>query len=408
MTRHSKRARALTWRCAALGLVLGIVVTPLGAQRRLVNLRTSAVAPAYEMWSFGDGVYQPSVRGTDSVLIEQASQFSVPFSVAAPLGRNWTIDLSGAYATGEVTLNGADSVLSVDSYSLSGLSDLKLRAVGHLVRDNVLLTLGVNLPTGETSLDDEELSALRVLVAPALRFQTFGLGLGFGATTGVVVARQLLGWAWALGLSYEFRSAYDAPRALLGRASELNSGNAIHLSLGADGQLRQHGMTFGLTADFFTEDEFTPDTGGVEVVRGVQLGPIFTAEWQLRVAARGLRELTLYAVERYRTKFKLDGVTRAGSSGNYLDFGARGVFPTSRELGIMAGLEGRHHTGLDVDNTLVTAAIFSGGGTLGLVYERGGYALQPFVRGQVGRLDTGGTTTTITGVTAGLTAALRF
>src|SRR3712207_8897265 len=54
-------------------------------------------------------------------------------------------------------------------------------------------------------------------------------------------------------------------------------------------------------------------------------GPTLTAEWQLRVAAPRFSELTLYLVERYRTKYEQGDSTVEGSSGNYLDFGARGV-----------------------------------------------------------------------------------
>lgn len=407
MIRSDRRARPLALRCATVGIALTAAL-PLPAQQRLIGFRTATVGLVFETWSFGDGVYQPSLGGTDSVLVQRASQWSVPINVEVPLGRRWRVDLAGAYATGEVTLD--QTVSGATSFSLSGFSDLKVRAVGRLVGDNVLVTLGVNLPTGQTSLDDDELSALRVLAAPALRLRTPAIGLGPGGTTGIVVARQIGGWAWALGLSYEYRGTYSAPAAVLaaGVPSELNPGDAFHLTLGTDGFLGQHGMTLGLSADFYTKDNLTPDSAGAAAARDTRLGPTLTAEWQLRIAVPRLRELSLYAVERYRSKFEQNGVTAPGSSGNYLDFGVRSVWPASPSLGIVVGLDGRHHTGLKVDDTLVTAAALSGGGTVGLQYERGGYALQPFVRAQVGRLDTGGTETTMTGIGLGMAGGVRF
>src|SRR3712207_8713533 len=53
---------------------------------------------------------------------------SLPFAVAVPLGRSWTVDVSGAYATGRVTLAERDTLLRSDEYTLSGLTDVRLRA----------------------------------------------------------------------------------------------------------------------------------------------------------------------------------------------------------------------------------------------------------------------------------------
>jgi len=400
-------------RVAAAALVvactLAAAARPVAGQGRLVGTRTVSGGPVYETWSFGDGVPQPTIDNTTTARVTGASQWSVPVAVVVPFGARWKFDLSGAYASGQVTLDGNDPALDTDGYALSGPTDMKLRVTGPLAGENLLVTLGVNAPTGKTGLDDEELSALRVLAAPALAFPTPALGTGFGGTTGLVFARQMGGWAWALGASYEFRGKYNPIAALQAGAgnTDLNPGDGVHLSLGGDGLLGSNGMTLALGADFFTADEFTFG-GQAQSRRTVRLGPVYSAEWQLRLAAARARELTVYAVDRYRSKFTQDGAAVAGSSGNYLDAGLRAVWAASPSLGILTAVNARHHTGLSVDNSLVTAAVASGGATLGLVVGTGGATVQPFVRVQAGQLDTGGDKTSITGFGGGVSLGASF
>lgn len=406
MCRLSRRAVVVTLLTAATFL-------PLAAQGRLVGYRTSAAGPVYEHWSFSDGVYQPTTSGSDSVLVESAFQFSVPITLTAPVGDRWSVDLSTGYAAGRVNLAGNDSALNVARYSLSGLTDLRLRATGKL-SEAVIVTVGLNLPTGKADLDEEEFNALRVLAAPALSFQVPSLGTGFAGTGGVVLARQLGAWAWALGASYEVRGGYSPGAVASGLFIDgFNPSDAFRVSLGADRLIGPHGMTVGLSADFYTKDRLTAgsviEPGGQQAEIVTQLGPVLTLDWQLRIATARFRELTLYAVDRYRTRFKRGGDKVEGSSGNYLDAGVRSVLPLSSSAGLMASLNFRHQTGLDVDNTFSTAGLVGAAATIGVLKNVGQYyTVQPFVRGQVGRLESGEQSTTVTGFAGGVTLGLRF
>jgi hypothetical protein len=83
------------------------------------------------------------------------------------------------------------------------------------------------------------------------------------------------------------------------------------------------------------------------------------------------------------------------------------VIPAGQRTGIITNF--RHQTGLDSDNSLATAEIVSGALTLTVVQESGtACVLQPFVRGQVGRLESGEEQTTATGFAASITAGMRF
>ena len=391
-------------------LALSCMASDAAAQGTLVGRGTGSVGPMVEWLRLGgDGALQPGLIDGDSVRVREGTQYSLPFALVYPLGERVTVDMAGTYTSGEVTLEGADPRSGKDSYSLDGLSDLRVRATGHLVGDNVILTLGASIPTGATELDNEQLNALRVLAAPALGFQAPGVGLGPGGTAGIVLARQVGSWAWALAGSYELRGKYNPVAAFTAGvpAADYNPGDAVHLSLGTDGLIGQHAMTFTVSADMFTRDELT--TGGEDTpIAAVRLGPVYGADWKLQIGTTHFRELALYISDRYRTDYELDGATVDGSSGNYLDAGVRAVRPVGRMTDLLAGVQFRHHTGLDVDRTLATAGVAAGSATIGISRVLGMLIVQPYVRAQVGTLDTGGDRVSLTGLGGGLAIGARF
>jgi hypothetical protein len=407
-----RSVRRALWLAFAASASTGVAAS---AQGRLVGYRSSTMNAMYESWSFSDGIAQPTTSGAGEVLIDHASQFSIPLAVRVPLGENWTFDLSSAYSTGRVVLTGTDPELNTSEYRLSGITDTRLRATGRLT-PSISLTLGLNVPTGKTSLDAEEFSAFRVLAAPPLSFQIARLGNGFSGTAGVVLSRQLgEAWAGALGVSYQMRGSYD-PGVLIAALSspDYSPGDALRISLGLDGLLGENGMTFGLSADLYPNDDRISSTTLGSDFLTTQLGPVLTLDWQFRMARSGFRELTLYAVDRYRTNYRIGSSVTGDesvdqSSGNYLDAGVRSIISAGVGTGVLAVVNFRHQTGLEVDNTMATAGMVSGALTLGVVRDLGrNYSVQPFVRGQVGRISSAGESSTGAGLGVGVTLGLRF
>ena len=405
-----RRARRATTALAAT--LVALLPSAARAQRSPGVMLTATAGPSLEWLRFGDGVAQQGLPGSDSVVVRSVRQWSVPVAVVYPVSDRLTVDLAGTYTSGKVTLRSPDPVTGRSTYDLSGMSDLRVRATAHLVGDNVLLTLGASLPTGTTTLDREELSALRVLAAPALGLQPPGIGLGAGGTAGLVLARQLGGWAWALGGSYEVRGTYNPIAAFSAGvpAADFDPGDAVHLSIGTEGLLGAHAMTLTFTADLFSGDELRQGDApsGATPIAAVKLGPVLSADWRLRLGTTRFREFTLYAVDRYRSSYEADGASVDGSSGNYLDAGLRAVRPVGGRTDLLIGLQLRHQTGLDVDRTLSTAAARSAGLMLGLSHSVGGLMLQPWVRGQAGQIDAGAGSVTMTGASGGLAVGLRF
>ena len=141
-----RRYRALIVSAGAIGLASGL--TPLRAQDRLFPARSASIGPVFERWSFGAGLRQPSSDGATDVELTTASAWSIPLSASLALGERWTFDVSTAYSSGTVSLRAADPSLGQSEYALSGFTDVRARLTSHIVGDNVVATLGANLPSG--------------------------------------------------------------------------------------------------------------------------------------------------------------------------------------------------------------------------------------------------------------------
>jgi len=396
----------------ALALATTVTAATAGAQERLLDPRLGEARVAYERWSFGGDGALEQAGSPDSIRITSVSQLSVPVTAVVPWGERWTFDLYGAYAQGVVRAAPRAGRTGDGRATLSGLTDIKLRAVGRLAGDAVLITLGANVPTGRTSLDVDEFRALRVLAAPALALRTPALGTGPGGTAGVVVARQLGAWAGAAGLSYELRGSYSPLAAIAAGVGSTtwNPGDALHLSLGADRLLGNHELSLNVSGDFFTRDRARIEsTGGEGTSFGFRLGPVITAQGQLRVAAARFRELDAYALTRYRSSFRNgEGERVAGSSGSEVELGVAGVAGRRSSWGLLLGADVRVHSGLSADNSLATAAARVAGLTVGAARDVGRMSVRPAVRAQLGTVNTGGQRASASAIGLTLSAGTHF
>src|SRR6185295_17544799 len=123
-------------------------------------------------------------------------QISVPVTTAVPLGGAWTLDVTSIYAAGSVVYDPTNPARPRgQTASINGVSDLRVRASGRLVGDALLVTAGVNAPTGRMRLTGDQLVAVRVLAAPALGLGTPPVGAGGSATLGALAARTIGRWA---------------------------------------------------------------------------------------------------------------------------------------------------------------------------------------------------------------------
>src|SRR4029077_4776243 len=77
----------------------------------------------------------------------KTSEWSVPVVLVAPLGDRMSADLTAHYASATHN-NGAGA----SDQTLSGLTDTQLRLLYTLNRDRAVVSLSINLPTGQHNL----------------------------------------------------------------------------------------------------------------------------------------------------------------------------------------------------------------------------------------------------------------
>ena len=390
------------------------------AQTRLLNAWVASSGAVFENWSLPTAIATTGIGGGTS-MITGASQLTIPAAVVVPVADGWTVDAYSAYVRGEVRLAVPDAN-GRRRYLLEGPTDTRLRLVGQLMGESLLLSVGVTAPTGRTGLSSQELNALNVIAAPALRFRSPFLGAGAGGTIGLIFSRPVAGWGLALGTSYEARGTY-APAEAIGAgatSTDLRPGNATHLSLAAERLIGSTRQLISVAGDLNQEGELRSQAGGA-VQSSLALGPSVSGTYQLD-AAFGSWPITFFAVGRHRAEYRLGGEPLAGTSRTEAESGLLALRNFNSSVSLRIGLEGRVQStgtvGAPSDGTseatrevgFATAGVKAGGGTLALRFGGAGarLALEPFGRVQVGRMDFGSTTRTLTGISGGATFTARF
>jgi len=188
---------------------------------------------------------------------EKISQFSVPLFASIPVLPVLTIDVGTAYATAFLerqTVDAGGNPATVKS-EMSGLTDTQVRANYVFGQDFVVLTLGVNAPTGSATVDADELDAATRIGSDFLMFPISGFGSGFGLTGGVAVARPFGSWNVGFGGSVRHSSEYEPFRDPAGTAQKFQPGPEYRARLGIDHPFGTGQISLGLTFSQYGDDK---------------------------------------------------------------------------------------------------------------------------------------------------------
>jgi hypothetical protein len=188
---------------------------------------------------------------------ETISEFTTPIFVVIPVSPSLNLDVGTAYAWARVSPNGSNTEATS---TVSGLTDTQVRANLALGTDFIVLTAGVNLPTGrESATPAEQLAAFRI-GSDFLSFPISNMGTGLGFTGGVALARPLGAWNLGVGASVRQSSAYDPVVATGGARVRFEPGNEYRARVGID-----HGFGTGRVALGVTYSKFGDDALGGSV-----------------------------------------------------------------------------------------------------------------------------------------------
>jgi hypothetical protein len=226
-----------------------------------------SITPVFQSWTVGETM--------------KVSEFTTILSVYQPVGRS----------TG-ITLRASPAVTGGDLERLSGLTDMQLRLTHSLDDARVVLSLGVNIPTGKQELTDEEFATSLFLSNPALSWYAPGFGQGFNAQPGVVWAIPLSErFVVGIGATYHYKGGFTPVRGL----DEFDPGDEISITAGFDVQLADAtNLSMDALATIYGSDKL----GSEEVFKAGQK-LVINAQFS---KALGANELSLFG--RYKTRGK--------------------------------------------------------------------------------------------------------
>ena len=173
-------------------------------------------------------------------------QLATPLGVFVPLADNRELLVSAAGAFNRLEQPGASN------QKLSGFSDVKLQYNQSFADDRLLLSLGLNLPTGKRRLSpgDEE-NVLLMLSNDFLSFPIRRTGEGLGVNILVGGAQMLGAWRCGGSLSYYYQGEYKP----YDWRDNYNPGDAFSAGLSADREFGAVTAGGGIKVTLFGTDK---------------------------------------------------------------------------------------------------------------------------------------------------------
>jgi hypothetical protein len=228
----------------------------------LLALLVSAGSLSAQSSSFWDS----SVRAAPQVfayeirepLNQRVTEMAFPLFVIVPITSQFSFDIGSAYAIVNMerdAVDGSGNPIVVKS-DLSGLTDTQLRANYTFGQDLVVLTAGLNIPTGSSTVAPEELEAATLIGSDFLTFPVSGFGSGLGFTGGIAVARPFGSWNLGFGASLRHSSEYEPGfRNSSGASLKFQPGVEYRARIGADHPFGTGRVSLGFTFSKFGDDQ---------------------------------------------------------------------------------------------------------------------------------------------------------
>lgn len=264
-------------RLLAFSLLAVMAPAALAAQ----GLQESAViaAPHFTQYTFGSGASERSV-----------SQFAVPIVVVLPFSQRFTMDIATAFASSDLK-SGGSSVSTIN-----GLTDTQVRANFSLGSDLLIFTVGLNLPTGQYTIPEEQIAAAGQIGNDFLGYPISSMGNGFAGTGGIAYARTLGSWNLGLGASARKSTEFSAFNV---NSAEFRFAPAdeYRVRVGLDRPVGDGQVTLGVSYSAFGQDladTTTYSTGDRITATGswsfpVRSAMVFVSGWNLfRLAGQQL------------------------------------------------------------------------------------------------------------------------
>lgn len=213
------------------------------------------------------------------------SELAVPLFVQVPVSQRLSFDIGTSYTKARVKQTGTGASES----NISGMTDTQIRGNLSLGTDFVILTAGVNLPTGTSTVPVDKQRAAGLIGSDFLAFPIASMGTGFGGTGGIAIARPLGDWNIGAGFSVRHSAQYDPFDVTGGPALHYQPGNEYRARVGLDHPVGTGRVTFGFTYSTFGNDQLAGsiyNTGNrylsqVDYNNSLGVGRISVSGWNL-------------------------------------------------------------------------------------------------------------------------------
>lgn len=195
------------------------------------------------------------------------SQIVTPIAVVIPIGGRFSFDIATAWARSRVELKGDSAAPS----TVTGLTDTQLRGSYVFGQDAVIITAGLNLPTGQSTANAEQFLAAQNISNDFLLFPIGTMGAGFGATGGIALARPVGAWNVGIGGSYRHSSDFAPFEYNDGQKAHYQPGSELRTRIGIDRSFGASSAMLGATYSSFGDDKSagaTFNTGNRLVFQG--------------------------------------------------------------------------------------------------------------------------------------------
>jgi hypothetical protein len=228
-------------RACMMGAVIATALpTVIGAQGILGD-GTARLTPQYVSYTFTQGSTKSTV-----------SELAIPLAYVVPLTERLTLDVSTAFASSQVKAGSATS-------SIAGLTDTQLRVNYTFGLDAVVVTAGLNLPTGQYEVAEDRIAAAGQIGNDFLTFPVSSYGNGIAGTGGIAIARPLGEWNLGLGASVRKSAEFGAFRQD-NTVLRFQPADEVRLRAGLDGFAFGGRMVVGLVYSAFGRDIAGPTT----------------------------------------------------------------------------------------------------------------------------------------------------
>ena len=233
--------------------------------RRLIPLALLLSASALPAQSFrdvsvrtGPQFHSYTIKSPSN---EKISEMAIPFYVVVPVLTGLTVDVGTSFAmvSHEETQTIGGTPTKVKS-ELSGLTDTQLRLNYGFGQDFVVVTAGVNIPTGSAMIEPDQVAAATRIGSDFLTFPVSGFGSGLGFTGGVALARPVGEWNFGFGASVRQSTEYEPFLDGTGAPLKFTPGPEYRARMGLDHGFGTGRMSFGLTFSKFGDDKANATT----------------------------------------------------------------------------------------------------------------------------------------------------